>query len=94
MSPCACQCLCDLFFRAMNIPHTKYPAPNAISNHAASPPRNDSTVPNLFIEIPKAMPMMPNIIELDTWPIPHITVMHVVLARDHFRARAITINGR
>jgi len=65
-SPCACQCLCGRFFRALNTPHTKYPAPNAISSHAAIPPRNDSTAPNLFNEIPSAIPIMPKTTELNT----------------------------
>jgi hypothetical protein len=72
----------------------KYPNPKAMSNHAANPPRKDSIAPNLFKEIPRAIPIIPKTTELSTCPIPHNTVIHDVLANDHFLARAITINGR
>jgi hypothetical protein len=78
----------------MNTPQTKYPSPKAMSNHAANPPRNDSIAPNLFSEIPRAIPAMPKTTELSTWPIPHKTVIDAVLGNDHFLARAITIKGR
>ncbi len=93
-SPCACQCTCGRFFRAVNTPQINYPSPKAISNHAANPPRNDSIAPNLFKEIPRAIPIIPNTTELSTWPIPHKAVINVVLANDHCLARAITIKGR